>query len=57
MAEPLSHIQEHIDTIADHEQQFLARRTTAERLGDSIAAFVGSFRFVILHLSFSVYGF
>jgi len=45
-------IQEHVDTILRHEQEFLARRTPTERLGDSIAGFVGSLRFVGLHLSF-----
>lgn len=45
------HVQEHIDTIARHEQEFLERRTNAERLGDSIASFVGSLRFVGLHIA------
>ncbi len=45
-----SHIQEHIDLIARHEQEFLAKRTQSERLGDTIAAFAGSFVFVGLHL-------
>lgn len=44
------HIQEHIDLIARHEQDFLAKRTRSERLGDTIAAFAGSFSFVGLHL-------
>jgi uncharacterized membrane protein len=43
-------VQEHIDTILKHEQDFLARRTANERLGDSIAGFVGSLSFVVLHL-------
>jgi uncharacterized membrane protein len=47
-----SHIQEHIDLIARHEQEFLDKRTRSERLGDSIAAFAGSFGFVSLHLLF-----
>ena len=46
------HIQGHVETIATHEQQFLARRTTLEKLGDSIAAFAGSLTFVTLHLCF-----
>ena len=46
------HIQDHIETIATHEQEFLARRTRLERLGDSIAAFAGSLTFVALHLGF-----
>ena len=44
------HIQEHVDLIARHEQDFLAKRTRAERLGDLIAAFTGSLAFVALHL-------
>lgn len=47
---PQSHMQEHIDLIARHEQDFLARRTTAEKLGDGIAGFAGSLRFVLIHL-------
>jgi len=43
-------IQDHIDTILRHEQEFMARRTTSERLGDAIAGFVGSLRFVLMHL-------
>ena len=46
-----SHVQEHINTIVKHEQDFLSRRTSSERLGDSIAAFIGSLSFVILHLA------
>jgi uncharacterized membrane protein len=43
-------VQEHIDTILKHEQEFLARRTPAERLGDSIAGLVGNLGFVALHV-------
>jgi uncharacterized membrane protein len=43
-------IQEHVDTILKHEQEFLARRTRSERLGDSIASFVGSLNFVAFHV-------
>jgi uncharacterized membrane protein len=43
-------VQEHIDTILKHEQDFLARRTATERLGDTIAGFVGSLSFVVVHL-------
>jgi uncharacterized membrane protein len=43
-------IQEHVDLIAKHEQEFLARRTRSERLGDAIASFTGSLRFVAIHL-------
>ncbi len=46
-----THIQEHVDLIAKHELEFLAKRTRTEKIGDGIAAFAGSFRFVVLHLS------
>ena len=44
------HVQEHIGTIAKHEQEFLARRSPAERLGDITAAVVGNLAFVAAHL-------
>jgi uncharacterized membrane protein len=49
---PMSHehIQEHIELIAKHEQEFLARRTRAERVGDAVAGYVGSLGFVLAHL-------
>lgn len=47
---PQTHIEEHIDLITKHEQEFLANRTRSERLGDNIAVFIGSFGFVGLHL-------
>lgn len=47
---PQSHIQEHIELIAKHEEEFLAQRTRAERLSDNIAGFVGSLKFVGVHL-------
>ena len=46
------HVQEHVYTIAKHEQEFLSKRTRAERLADRVAAFAGSFPFVVLHLIF-----
>jgi uncharacterized membrane protein len=46
-----SHIEEHIDLIAKHEEDFLTRRTPSERLGDTIAGFAGSLRFVAIHLA------
>ncbi len=49
-----SHIEAHVDLIAKHEQEFLAKRTPGERLGDRIAAWFGSFTFVSLHLCFFV---
>ena len=45
-----SQIQDQVDLIARHEQEFLEQRTTTERLGDSIATFVGSLTFVSIHL-------
>jgi uncharacterized membrane protein len=54
---PLSHIQEHIDVIARHEQEFLANRSWSERLGDNIGAFAGSFPFVVLHLAAFIFWF
>ena len=44
------HLQEQIELIARHEQEFFEQRTSAERLGDAIASFAGSFPFVLLHL-------
>lgn len=43
-------VQEHIGTIAKHEQEFLARRSPAERLGDLSAAVVGNLGFVVAHI-------
>ena len=45
-----NHVQEHIDTIAKHEQEFLSRRSPAERLGDLTAAIVGNLGFVATHI-------
>jgi uncharacterized membrane protein len=45
-----NHVQEHIDTIAKHEQEFLSRRSPAERLGDLTAAIVGNLGFVATHM-------
>jgi uncharacterized membrane protein len=44
-----SHLQEHIKVILKHEEEFLARRTAAERVGDSLGAFVGSLTFIGIH--------
>jgi uncharacterized membrane protein len=49
-AMPQHPVQEHVDLIAKHEQDFLARRSAAERIGDGVAAFAGTPTFVILHL-------
>ena len=45
-----NHLQEHIDTIARHEQEFQARRSRAERVADAITAFAGGFPFVVIHI-------
>jgi uncharacterized membrane protein len=44
------HVQEHIDLIAKHEHEFLAERTLAERLSDTIAGYAGSLGFVVSHV-------
>lgn len=46
----ITHVQEHVDLIAKHEQEFLAQRTSAERAGDAVADCVGSFKFVGFHV-------
>jgi uncharacterized membrane protein len=46
----LEHVQEHIDLIARHEQEFLGRRTRSERFGDSVTGYIGSLPFVMAHL-------
>jgi uncharacterized membrane protein len=45
-----SHLQEHINLVLKHEEDFLARRTGAERLGDLLGSFVGSLTFIGAHL-------
>ena len=45
-----SHVQEHIETIARHEQEFYAKRSPAEKIGDAAAGFAGNFAFVLIHL-------
>ena len=51
MPGPSSHVKDHIEIIAKHEEEFLARRTSSERLGDLLGSFVGSLRFVAIHLT------
>lgn len=41
-----------IETIAQLEEQLLAKQSFAERLGSGIAGFFGSFRFIIVQLLF-----
>jgi uncharacterized membrane protein len=50
MAPDSSHLQEHIQVILKHEEEFMARRTAAERVGDSLGAFVGSLTFIGIHV-------
>jgi uncharacterized membrane protein len=47
-----NYIQEQIDLIAKHEEEFLARRTISEKWGDAVAGFAGSLKFVCAHLLF-----
>jgi uncharacterized membrane protein len=49
-AEIPSHIAEHVETIARHEQSFLASRSPAERFADRVASFAGTISFVVLHV-------
>jgi uncharacterized membrane protein len=49
-----SHVQEHIETIARHEQEFYAKRSRGERIGDAVAGFAGNFAFVLLHFAIFV---
>jgi uncharacterized membrane protein len=45
-----THIQDHVELIAKHEQEFLERRTPWERATDAIAVFIGSAGFITVHL-------
>lgn len=45
-----SPVEEHIATIARHEQDFLAKRSPAEKLADRVASFAGSMPFVLSHI-------
>ncbi len=54
MQEALDHIQEHVEIIAKHEQDFLNSRTPSERVSDAIGSFAGSLPFVCLHACFFV---
>jgi uncharacterized membrane protein len=46
----LLHLREQIELIARHEQDFLARRTRSERVGDAIGASIGSLWFILFHV-------
>lgn len=53
-----SHIREHIETIARHEQEFSEKRSRGDKIADAVARFTGSFSFVLIHLLvFSVWMF
>lgn len=43
-------VRENIETILHLESAYLKRRTNADRLSDTIAAFTGTLWFVVLHL-------
>lgn len=43
-------VQEHIETIARHEQEFYARRSRADKIGDAVAGFAGNMAFILIHL-------
>ncbi len=42
-------MQDHIDLVARHEQEFLSRRSWSERVGDCVGSSIGSLSFVLLH--------
>jgi uncharacterized membrane protein len=45
-----SHLQEQIELVARHEQEFVHRRTGSERVGDALGASIGSLWFVGVHV-------
>jgi len=45
-----SQIAAHVETIAKHEQEFLASRSLPERVADRVAGFAGRISFVVIHL-------
>src|ERR1700693_3948447 len=45
-----SHLQQQIDLVARHEQEFVHRRTRSERVGDALGASIGSLWFVGVHV-------
>jgi uncharacterized membrane protein len=51
MPAPSNHLRDHIEIIAKHEEEFLAARTTSERVGDRLGAFVGSVGFITAHVA------
>ena len=51
MTEHSRHAEAHINSIVKQEEEALERRSVSERLVDTVAAFVGSLTFVVLHLA------
>jgi len=50
MTEHSKHAEAHIDSIVRQEEEALERRSSSERLADSVGVFAGSLPFVVLHL-------
>jgi uncharacterized membrane protein len=50
MSENSMQSQSHIDSIVRQEEEALERRSSSERLADSVGVFAGSLPFVVLHL-------
>ena len=48
---PANHLKDHVEIIAKHEEEFLAGRTTSERVGDLLGAFIGSLSFIAIHIA------
>ncbi len=44
-----NHLQDHIEIIAKHEEEFMAGRTSSERIGDWFGRFIGSIYFIATH--------
>ena len=51
MSENSMQSQSHIDSIVRQEEEALERRSSSERLADSVGVFAGSLPFVVLHLA------
>src|ERR1700674_149077 len=50
MSENSRQSQSHIDSIVRQEEEALERRSSSERLAESVGVFAGSLPFVVLHL-------
>ena len=44
------HVRDHIELVVKHEQEFLAKRTRTEKMGDRMASLIGSLSYVAGHL-------